>query len=175
METKDEVKTTETTVETTETGNETKTEEVKTDESAKEIEHLKKLLSKANSEAADYKKQLRSKMTEEEQKAAEIEAIKAENETFKKEKQVADISKGLMSWGLDSAKADSMAASLVDGDMTSFISGGKEYFETVSQKAIADAMDSQKLSTGKPPEKNDIDNAKEAKMRSIMGLPATNK
>ncbi len=55
---------------------ETKTEEVKKEdsESAKEIEHLKKLLSKANSEAADYKKQLRSKMSEDEVKAAENEA-----------------------------------------------------------------------------------------------------
>ena len=170
MEKENEVLTTETeTVETT-GKEETKVEEVN-NESVKEIEHLKKLLSKANSEAADYKKQLRSKMTEEEQKAAEIEAIKAENETFKKEKQVATFSKGLMSWGLDSSKADEMAASLVEGDITSFISLGKDYFETVSQKAIADAMDAQKLSTGKPPEQKDIDKAKEDKMRSIMGLP----
>jgi hypothetical protein len=64
-----------------------------------------------------------------------------------------------------------MAKSFVDGDITSFLAGGKEYFETVSQKAIADAMDKQKLSIGKAPEKADIDKEKEAKMRSIMDLP----
>jgi len=152
---------------------ETKTEEVKKEdsESAKEIEHLKKLLSKANSEAADYKKQLRSKMSEDEAKAADNEALLKELEQYKTEKKVAETSKGLMTWGLDSAKADEMARSLVEGDITSFLAGGKEYFETVSQKAIADAMDKQKLSVGKTPEKADVDKDKEAKMRSIMGLP----
>ena len=161
--------------EVVETTEETKVEEtekeaVNVEELQKELEHFKKLVSKANSEAADYKKQLRSKMTEEEAKAEEQKALLQELETFKKKEKVSEISKGLMSWGLDSTKADSLAANLVDGDYTSFISGGKEYFETVSQKAIADAMDKQKLSVGKPPEKNDIDKEKDNKMRAIMGL-----
>jgi hypothetical protein len=94
-----------------------------------------------------------------------------ELEEYKAEKKIAEVSKGLMTWGLDSTKADEMAKSFVDGDITSFLAGGKEYFETVSQKAIADAMDKQKLSVGKTPEKADVDKDKEAKMRSIMGLP----
>lgn len=142
----------------------------KTADIDKEIKHLKDLLSKANSEASNYKKQLRSKMSDEEAKLAEIEAIKAENEAFKKEKQVATISKGLMSWGIDSEKADSMANNLVNGEMDSFIEGGKSYFETVSQKAIADAMNSTKLSSGTPPEKDDIEKAQADKMRKVMGL-----
>lgn len=163
---------TEETVVTTGKEEEAKTEEVKKeDDSTREIEHLKKLLSKANSEAADYKKQLRAKMTDEEAKAAEIEQIRQENEAFKREKQVATISRGLMTWGIDSNLADLMAADLVEGNMTSFIDSGKSYFETVSQKAIASAMDSQTLTTGKPPQKSDIDNSKEARMRAIMGLP----
>jgi chromosome segregation ATPase len=156
---------------------ETKTEEVKKEdsESAKEIEHLKKLLSKANSEAADYKKQLRSKMSEDEVKAAENEALLKELEEYKTEKKVAEASKGLMTWGLDSAKADEMAKALVEGDITSFLAGGKEYFETVSQKAIADAMDKQKLSVGKTPEKADVDKTKDIELRKTMGLPIDNK
>ena len=142
-----------------------------TDESAKEIEHLKKLLSKANSEAADYKKQLRSKMSEDEVKAAENEALIKELEEYKTKDKIAEVSKGLMSWGLEADKADSMARSFVDGDITTFLAGGKEYFETVSQKAIADAMDKQKLSVGKTPEKADVDKTKELQMRKIMGLP----
>lgn len=162
---------------------ETKTEETKVeetkeevkDESAKEIEHLKKLLSKANSEAADYKKQLRSKMSEDEVKAAENEALIKELEEYKTEKKIAEVSKGLMSWGLDTDKADSMARSFVDGDIATFLAGGKEYFETVSQKAIADAMDKQKLSVGKTPEKADVDKTQELQMRKIMGLPIDSK
>ena len=44
--------------------------ELPTDNSA-EIERLKTALSKSNSEAADYKKQLREKMSEDERKAKE--------------------------------------------------------------------------------------------------------
>ena len=150
---------------------EKKETEVDVEALQKEVEHYKKLVSKANSEAADYKKQLRSKMSEDEAKAADTEALMKELEEYKTEKKVAEVSKGLMSWGLDSEKADSMARAYVDGDTTSFLAGGKEFFETVSQKAIADAMDKQKLSVGKPPEKSDVDKEKEAKMRSIMGLP----
>ena len=166
-------------VETTEETkvDETKVEETKKEdsESAKEIEHLKKLLSKANSEAADYKKQLRSKMTDDEAKAAEQEALLAELEQYKTEKKISEVSKGLMSWGLDSAKADEMAKAYVEGDTTSFLAGGKDFFETVSQKAIADAMDKQKLSVGKTPEKADVDKAKDIEMRKIMGLPIDTK
>ena len=156
---------------------ETKTEDVKKEdsESAKEIEHLKKLLSKANSEAADYKKQLRSKMSEDEAKAADNEALLKELEEYKTKDKISEVSKGLMSWNMDSAKADEMAKALVEGDITSFLAGGKEYFETVSQKAIADAMDKQKLSVGKTPEKADVDKAKDIELRKTMGLPIDNK
>lgn len=166
-------------VETTEETkvDETKVEETKKEdsESAKEIEHLKKLLSKANSEAADYKKQLRSKMSEDEAKAADNEALLKELEQYKTEKKISEVSKGLMSWGLDSAKADEMAKAYVEGDTASFLAGGKDFFETVSQKAIADAMDKQKLSVGKTPEKADVDKAKDIEMRKIMGLPIDTK
>ena len=156
---------------------ETKTEEVKKEdsESAKEIEHLKKLLSKANSEAADYKKQLRSKMSEDEAKAADNEALLKELEEYKTKDKISKVSKGLMSWGMDSAKADEMSKAFVEGDITSFLEGGKEYFETVSQKAIADAMDKQKLSVGKTPEKADVDKAKDIELRKTMGLPVDTK
>lgn len=150
---------------------ETEKEEVKNDDLTKEIEHYKFLLSKANSEAAEYKKQLRAKMSDDELKAAENEALLKELEEYKTKDKIADVSKGLMSWGLDADKADSMARSFVDGDVATFLAGGKEYFETVSQKAVADAMDKQKLSFGKTPEKADVDKSKELQMRRIMGLP----
>ena len=73
-----------------------KTEEVKTEEPEKneevakleaEIEKFKKLISKANSEAADYKKQLRAKMTEDEAKAADNEALLKKLEEYETEKK----------------------------------------------------------------------------------------
>ena len=166
-----ETKETETKVEETETKEtETKSEnEIKLEQ---EIEKYKKLISKANSEAADYKKQLRSKMTEDEVKADEQKKLMEELEQFKTEKKISDAAKGLMSWpGMDSERADALARSLVEGDITSFINSGKEYSETVSQKAIAEAMDKAKLSGGRPPEKKDVEQDEAAKMRRIMGLP----
>ena len=114
-------------------------------------------------------------MSEDEVKAAEQESLLAELEQYKTEKKISEVSKGLMSWGLDSAKADEMAKAYVEGDTTSFLAGGKDFFETVSQKAIADAMDKQKLSVGKTPEKADVDKAKDIEMRKIMGLPIDTK
>lgn len=172
-ENKDEViETKETETESKET--ETKETETKSENEIKleqEIEKYKKLISKANSEAADYKKQLRAKMTEDEAKAADNEALLKELETLKADRKVSEITKGIMTWGMDSEKAESMARSLIDGDYTSFINGGKEYYETVSQKAIAEAMDKAKLSGGRPPEKKDVEQDEAAKMRKIMGLP----
>ena len=162
------------------TKEEVKTEEVKTEEPEKneevakleaEIEKFKKLVSKANSEAADYKKQLRSKMTEDEVKADEQKKLLEELEQFKTEKKISDAAKGFMSWGMDSDKAETMARSLIEGDITSFITGGKEYCDTISQKAIAEAMDKSKLSSGRPPEKKDVEQDEAARMRKIMGLP----
>ena len=164
-ETETEVKETE----TKETETETKSEnEIKLEQ---EIEKYKKLISKANSEAADYKKQLRSKMTEDEVKADEQKKLLEELEQYKTEKKISETAKGLMSWGMDTDKADTMARSLVEGDITSFITGGKEYYDSVSQKAIAEAMDKSKLSSGRPPEKKDVEQDEAAKMRKIMGLP----
>ena len=167
-----ETKETETKVEETETKEtETKSEnEIKLEQ---EIEKYKKLISKANSEAADYKKQLRSKMTEDEVKADEQKKLMEELEQFKTEKKISDTAKGLMSWGMAADQADTMARSFVEGDITSFIESGKDYFETVSQKAIAEAMDKSKLSGGRPPEKKDVEQDEAAKMRKIMGLPDT--
>ena len=172
-ENKDEViETKETETESKET--ETKETETKSENEIKleqEIEKYKKLISKANSEAADYKKQLRAKMTEDEAKAADNEALLKKLEEYETEKKVSDATKGFMSCGMDSEKAESMARSLIDGDITSFMNGGKEYYDTVSQKAISEAMDKEKLSGGRPPEKKDVEQDEAAKMRRIMGLP----
>ena len=65
--------------------------EMPTDNSA-EIDRLKNALSKSNSEAADYKKQLRDKMSAEEIKAKEdaetIEELKKERDALLREKTV---------------------------------------------------------------------------------------
>ena len=63
------------------------------EESKKEIERLTTALSKSNTEAADYKRKLREKQTEEEkqkeEQAQQLAAMQTELETLRKEKTLA--------------------------------------------------------------------------------------
>ena len=82
---------------------------------------LKDLLDKANSEAANYKKQLREKMSQDEQKAAqqkeEMDAMKAELETLRKEKAITDLTKRWMGIGYSEELATATAKASAEGDM----------------------------------------------------------
>ena len=82
---------------------------------------LKDLLDKANSEAANYKKQLREKMSEDEQKAIqqaeEIAAMKAELENLRQEKAITDLTKRWMGVGYSEELAAATAKASAEGDM----------------------------------------------------------
>ena len=64
------------------------------DNNSAELERLKNAVSKANSEAAEYKKQLRAKQTDAEIKAAEDEKARTEMEKelegLRREKMISD-------------------------------------------------------------------------------------
>ena len=132
--------------------------EVKADETAKdkEINSLRKALSNANSEAANYKRQLRERQSEEERKAAEIEeqrkAEQAELAQLRKEKQIASYASEFMSLGMDKDTAILTAQAKADGDDTTMFANLKTLTESIGSKALAKAMDGQSgLSTGEPP------------------------
>ena len=81
----------------------------------------KDLLDKATSEAAGYKKQLREKMTQDEQNQAQtaeaMQAMKEELETLRREKTVNDYTKRWMGVGYDEALATATAQAMVSGDL----------------------------------------------------------
>lgn len=81
----------------------------------------KDLLDKANSEAANYKKQLREKMSEDEQKAIqqqeEMAAIKAELETLRQEKAETELTNRWMGIGYSKELATATAKASAAGDM----------------------------------------------------------
>lgn len=149
------------TVESTETkAPETKAPEteVKVEETAKdkEIANLKRLLSNANSEAADWKRKLREKQTEEERRAAELEekrkAELSELETLRKEKRIASFVSDFMTLGMDQELAKATAQAKADGDDATVFANLKTLTETISQKALVKAMDDQGgLSVGSAP------------------------
>ena len=110
---------------------------------ALEIEGMveKKLLDKANSEAAAYKKQLRETMSEAERKAAEEAdartALEARLKELESEKKLADYRAEFTAIGYDEKNAVAMAKALVDGDMKTVFGLQKSFIE--SQKATIKA------------------------------------
>lgn len=81
----------------------------------------KDLLDKATSEAAGYKKQLREKMTQDEQNQAQMDetmkAMQDELESLRREKTITDYTKRWMGVGYDEALATATAQAMVSGDL----------------------------------------------------------
>lgn len=104
-----------------------------------ELDKLKAQLSKANSEAADYKKQLRGKQTADEAAAAEQKAamdkLTQENADLKRSFALSDKKAKLIAMGYDEKLADSTAVAMVDGDMDT-VMANQAKFNEFREKAI---------------------------------------
>lgn len=94
---------------------------------------------KASSEAANYKKQLREKLSEEEAKAAkdkeEHEALLARVEELEKEKAVNNYVTSYLAMGYDEKLAKSSAEAIVKGDMATVFANQKTHSEN-REKAL---------------------------------------
>ena len=117
--------------------------EMPTDNSA-EIDRLKTALSKSNSEAADFKKQLREKMSAEELKAKEDaekwdELIK-ERDALLREKTVTSHKAKYLALGYDENLATETAEALANGELDKVFANQKKYNESVEKKILADAL-----------------------------------
>ena len=114
-----------------------------TDNSA-EIDRLKTALSKSNSEAADYKKQLRDKMSAEELKAKEdadtIEELKKERDALLREKTVAGYKANYLALGYDEKLANDTAEALANGELDKVFTNQKKHNEVVEKKIRADVL-----------------------------------
>ena len=109
-----------------------------------EVNRLKAALSKANSEAADYKKQLRGKQSEDEANAAaqkeEHDKLVQENADLKRSIALSERKTKLLAMGYDETLATETATAMVDGDMDKVLANQSKYLE-VQKKAIqADHM-----------------------------------
>ena len=117
-------------------------EEPKADTSA--YDNLKKRLDEVMSEAAGYKKQLRSNMTEAEQKAAadaeKYAEIVAERDKLKAEKAIAENAKGLVAIGYDETLATEVATALHNGDAATVIKAQAKFVDAQKKAVLADAV-----------------------------------
>lgn len=109
-----------------------------------EVTKLKNALSKANSEAAKFKEQLRGKQTEAEQEAAakqeEFDKMAKENAELKRSMTLSEKKAQLLAMGYDAALADSTAAAMVDGDMDTVMKNQSQYLEAQKKDILAGKM-----------------------------------
>ena len=164
----------ETTVEKTEPA---KTEPAKSEKPVNaEVEKLKAALSKANGEAAEYKRQLREKQSAAEREAAEREeqekAMREELEALRKDKTVTDYTNKALEVGFDADTAAQAANAMADGDMNAVFDCLKAFVEATKTRLENEALNRQPgLSTGVPPTKNTTVDSEMEQMRRWMGVP----
>lgn len=141
-----------------------------------ELERLKAALSKSNSEAADYKRQLRAKQTDEEARIAKEEeertAIMQELENLKKEKMIGTLKSSYLELGYDAEMAADSAKALHAGDFTKVYENQRKFTEAQRKAAKSSAMDNQPgLSEGEPLSAKNSADAMDMNLRKWVGLP----
>ena len=145
-----------------------------------EIQRLKEAVSRANSEAADYKKQLRAKQTDDEAKAAEDakarEAMQQELESLRRDKAIGAYQAKFLELGYDAADAADAAKALQAGDFDKVFAVQAAFIDATKKAAVAGALDHQPgLTPGDPIGKEAQKQAEIAKLRRYMGLPPEKK
>ena len=140
-----------------------------------EVEKLKRLLSKANSEANSYKEQLRAKQTEAERAEAEREesdkAMREELETLRKEKRIGEHTNQALALGFDADLASKTANAMVDGDMNAVFDCLKAFVDATKTRLENEALNRQPgLSAGTPPTKGNVEDELTAQLRRYAGL-----
>lgn len=153
-----------------------KTEPAKETKPDPELEKLKAALSRANSEAAEYKRALREKQTEKERADAERaeadKAMREELETLRKEKRVSDYTGKCLALNMDADLAGKTAAALADGDMDSMFDCLRAFVEATKTRLNNEALNRQPgLSAGIPPTKGNTEDEITAQLRRYAGLP----
>lgn len=168
------VVTTEQVVEQPETA---KAEPAKTEKTdSTEVEKLKRLLSKANAEASNYKQQLREKQTETEraeaERAEQEKAMREELQTLRHEKAVSDYMGRCMALNFDADLAAKFANAYADGDADAVFDCLKAFVDATTTRLSNEALNRQPtLSAGTPPTKANTEDELTAQLRRYAGLP----
>ena len=120
-------------------------------------------VSKANSEAAGWKKKHNELLTEDERKKQEdadaLANMKKELDELRKDKTISEFKAKLIAQGYDEALASDTAQAMADGDTSKVFANQGKFLEDYAKKVKADAM----KKTPKPPAgdgSSDIDYSK---------------
>lgn len=139
------------------------------EDNSSELERLKNAVSKANSEAADWKKKHNALLSEEDQKKQKADETLAEMqkelETLRKDKTVSDYTAKYIALGYDKELAADTAKAMAEGDMAKVFANGEKHKEAMEKKIKEDLMNRTPKPDGKGVDdgKEDSDAIKQAK------------
>ena len=136
-------------------------------DNSSEIERLKNALSKSNSEAADYKRQLKEKMSAEELKAKEDaekwEEMEKNYNALLKEKAVSTNKSKLLALGYDESLADETAEAMANGELDKVFANQKKHLDSVEKRIRSEIL----KDTPKPDGGNSSNQMTKEKLRGM--------
>lgn len=140
-----------------------------------EVTKLKNMLSKANSEAADWKRKWNEKLTETERAEAERaeadKALRDELENLKRDKAVSGYVAKYLEVGYDSESANRAAKAMVENDYTTIFAELKNFVDVKTKDIEAKALNKQPgLTPGANPTAKDIEQSEAEQMKKWFGL-----
>ena len=137
-----------------------------TDNSA-EIDRLKTALSKSNSEAADYKRQLKEKMSADELKAKEDaekqEKLQSDYDELLRKVTVSENKAKLLALGYDDTLATETAEAMANGELDKVFANQKKHLDAVEKKVRSEIL----KDTPKPDGGSSSDNMTKEKLRAM--------
>jgi hypothetical protein len=109
-----------------------------------EIERLKAAVSKSNSEAAELKKQLRTKLTEDEaaklKDAEDREKLQSDYNALLTKVTISENKAKLLAIGYDDKLADETAEAMANGELEKVFTNQKKHMENLEKKIRADVL-----------------------------------
>ena len=136
---------------------------------------LKEALSRANGDAAEWKRKYRA--TLDDAKRAEEERAERDRErdeelaTLRKERQISKLEAQYLAVGYSAELASSSAKAQADGDTATVLANQTKFIEETRKRLEAEALGKQPpISSGKPPKGEDEDEKLAATMRKYAGL-----
>ena len=145
-------------------------------DTTEEVTKLKNALSKANSDAAEWKRQFREKQTEQERAEAERaereKAVEEELRGLRRDKTVSGYVAQCLALGYDKDLALRAAEAMADNDAATIFACQQDFLENKKKELEAAALNKQPtLTPGSPPTAKQADNEATNQLRKVMGLP----
>lgn len=144
-------------------------------DNSNEVSNLKEALSKANSQAAEWKRQFREKQTEQERAEAERaereKAVEDELRSLRRDKAVSGYVAQCLALGYDKDLALRAAEAMADGDAASVLACQQDFLENKKKELEAAALGKQPpITPGKPPKGESDDDKLAQTMFKYAGL-----